>query len=82
MEKKGVTWKKELSRTNGWVAEADFWQDRALQIFQCPDCGVVAMNVTQGHSGSPDSGVPKLFDAWLCKLGNAIAACVMLLSVS
>lgn len=69
----GTLWDK-------WVA--DFWQDKALQIFQCPDRGVVAVNVTQGHGGSPDSRVSKLFNTWLCKLGNAVAACAMLLLAS
>lgn len=69
VEEKGVTWNKELSGTNGRVVGTDFWQDKALGIFWCPDSSVAAMNMTQGHRGSLDSPVSKLFNTWLCKQG-------------
>lgn len=69
VEEKGVTWNKELSGTNGRVVGTDFWQDKALGIFWCPDSSDAAMNMTQGHRGSLDSPVSKLFNTWLCNQG-------------
>lgn len=53
-----MTWNKGLSGTSGGVTGTDFWQDEALGICWCPECGVAAMDVTQGHGGSPDSLFP------------------------
>lgn len=53
-----------------WAGAGDqFWQVKALGIFWCPGSSVVAMNVTQGSRGSPDSRVSKLFNVWLCNRG-------------